>query len=227
MDPSEVVHACDPPPSGRWLLVGDGESWRAFTLRLGHEAEVECCRDESEAISLLARHEYLSMICDWQVVSQTSLGNALCRLARDVAPELPFLAATAPAAVLQRVQALEADVDDCVSYEIEISELLARARAIRRRRLAAKARGRVDELDTRAAAVAPAYGLSNREREVLVLLARGTHLKEIATVIGCSYTTVRTHLRRICRKLGCSGTREAIIRFFSFDTSPHAMYPNR
>jgi DNA-binding CsgD family transcriptional regulator len=59
------------------------------------------------------------------------------------------------------------------------------------------------------------HGLSQRERQILLLLARGAHPKSIGDAIGCGYASVRTHLRRMYAKLGCSGARELMIRFFS------------
>lgn len=45
-------------------------------------------------------------------------------------------------------------------------------------------------------------GLSEREREVLVLLARGLSSKEIATKLDISVRTVDTHRSNLMRKLG-------------------------
>lgn len=44
--------------------------------------------------------------------------------------------------------------------------------------------------------------LSDREREVLVLLARGLSSKEIGTELDISVRTVETHRANLMRKLG-------------------------
>jgi len=59
------------------------------------------------------------------------------------------------------------------------------------------------------------HALSQRESEILLLVARGVHPKSVAESVGCGYSSVRTHLRRTYKKLGCSGARELMIRFFS------------
>lgn len=46
------------------------------------------------------------------------------------------------------------------------------------------------------------HGLSEREREVLVLLARGLSSKEIAADLGISTRTVESHRANLMRKLG-------------------------
>ena len=55
--------------------------------------------------------------------------------------------------------------------------------------------------------------LTDRERELLALLARGKHYKEIADHLGISTDTVRSHIRRIYRKLQVHSRIEATIKF--------------
>jgi len=212
----------------RVLLVGEGEGWRGFASRLSSEAEVDCCWGTQNAACLLHSAKYRSVVFDWPPERRGPSGSdasELCRLTRGLSPEAAVIAATAPQAVAERVRALEAGVDDCVSYEIDVSEFLARTRAIERRRRSYPAGARAEEVQERARALARAYHLSARELEALQLLAQGTHLKEIAAKVGCGYSTIRTHLRRVCGKLGCSGTREAIIKLFAFDIRAGAVYP--
>lgn len=46
--------------------------------------------------------------------------------------------------------------------------------------------------------------LTEREREIVVLLAAGAQNQEIATALGISYHTVRTHVQHVMAKLGVS-----------------------
>jgi DNA-binding NarL/FixJ family response regulator len=55
--------------------------------------------------------------------------------------------------------------------------------------------------------------LSDRERELLSLLARGKQYKEIADQLGISTDTVRSHIRRIYRKLHVHSRTEAAVKF--------------
>lgn len=79
----------------------------------------------------------------------------------------------------------------------------------------ARALGNKSELDRRVEIFGATYGLSEREQQIIRLLAAGTHPKAIGAHVGCAYSSVRTHLRRAAKKLSCSGTREIVIRFFS------------
>lgn len=65
-------------------------------------------------------------------------------------------------------------------------------------------------LEARCAALAEQFGLSPREAEILVYLARGFSPTYIAKDLVLSVSTVRTHVRNIYRKLGI-GKREELI----------------
>ncbi|MDE8702656.1 helix-turn-helix transcriptional regulator [Adlercreutzia equolifaciens] len=65
-------------------------------------------------------------------------------------------------------------------------------------------------LEARCAALAERFGLSPREAEILVYLARGFSPTYIAKDLVLSVSTVRTHVRNIYRKLGI-GKREELI----------------
>ena len=67
----------------------------------------------------------------------------------------------------------------------------------------------------RAARLSERYALSQREHQVLVLVASGMELKAIGPHLGCAYSSVRTHLRRMAQKLGCTTTREILLCLFS------------
>lgn len=59
----------------------------------------------------------------------------------------------------------------------------------------------------------PAEGLSRREQEILDLLARGDHNKQIADKLGITFETVRTHLRNIYEKLHVNSRTEAVLKY--------------
>jgi putative nucleotidyltransferase with HDIG domain len=54
-------------------------------------------------------------------------------------------------------------------------------------------------------------GLTDREVQVLRLLARGSAAKQVAHELGCSASTVHNHLHHVYRKLGVSGQSQALL----------------
>lgn len=59
--------------------------------------------------------------------------------------------------------------------------------------------------------------LSERQRQVLELLAEGVHAREIATELGLAEATVRNHIRAVLRKLGCHSQLEAVAVAFRLE----------
>lgn len=57
----------------------------------------------------------------------------------------------------------------------------------------------------------PDAGLSDRERQVLVLVARGKSNREIATLLSLSVNTVKNHVHNILKKLHLSSRVEATL----------------
>lgn len=127
------------------------------------------------------------------------------------------MAATSPTALEDRLLALEAGADDCVSYDVDPRELVAKMRAFGRHASARAPRWCPDDIERRARTVRNTFHLSPREEEILIFMVQGVHLKEVAGALGCTYATARTHSRRLARKLGCSGALETIVKFFAFN----------
>ena len=53
--------------------------------------------------------------------------------------------------------------------------------------------------------------LTNREREVFLLLIKNNTTSEIAEILGISEKTVRNHISNVIQKLGVKGRAQAVI----------------
>ena len=81
------------------------------------------------------------------------------------------------------------------------------------------ARKVVDAFRTPVSATTQAEGvedLSNRERDVLMMLAKGYLVKEIAEHLGLGYGTVRTYIRRTYEKLHVRSRAQAVAKYTHF-----------
>ncbi len=65
----------------------------------------------------------------------------------------------------------------------------------------------------------PLLSLTQREREILGMLAADRDQKEIARSLFVSYTTVRNHVRHILAKLGVHSIHEAVARHLLAETA--------
>ena len=52
--------------------------------------------------------------------------------------------------------------------------------------------------------------ITNREKEVLLLLAKGFSYSESSEFLDCSISTIQTHVKRIYNKLGVNSKSEAV-----------------
>jgi DNA-binding CsgD family transcriptional regulator len=68
--------------------------------------------------------------------------------------------------------------------------------------------------------VAEAYGLTEREREVTRLVARGAGTDEIARALYLSRHTVRDHIKAILTKVGVSSRGELVANLYADHYGP-------
>jgi DNA-binding CsgD family transcriptional regulator len=68
-----------------------------------------------------------------------------------------------------------------------------------------------------------AYGLSDRERDVVQRMAQGLSTKEIAAALGLSAYTVADHLKGIFDKVGVRSRTELVARLFFDHYYPHLL----
>ncbi|MEM6454298.1 MAG: response regulator transcription factor [Acidobacteriota bacterium] len=122
----------------------------------------------------------------------------------------------------QIVRFLEAGATGCSKRDATLEELLEMIRALQRQeavccpRLTASVIERLFELSRQVAEERPAAAtienvrLTDREGEVLELIAAGYQNKEIARKLGISLPTVKNHVHKVIDKLNARGRREAV-----------------
>ena len=112
------------------LVVDDDDGIRSVFEREGFRVTV--AGDGERALDLLRQTPVDCILLD---AGPPGLeGLEVCRRLRRAGDETPIILLTAPALVGQRVQGLEAGADDCLGRPFALEELLARVRAVLRRR---------------------------------------------------------------------------------------------
>jgi len=119
----------------RILVVEDERRVASFVTRALKENayDVDLAETGEEAIELGIRNSYDSILLDIRLPGLS--GIQVCRELRAAHIDTPILMVTARTLVEQRVEGLDAGADDYLTKPFAITELLARVRALARRRM--------------------------------------------------------------------------------------------
>ena len=118
----------------RVLLAEDDSQLRASIMRGLREASfaVDPAGTGAQALSLATANEYDAIILD--VLLPGKSGIIVCRAIRERGNQVPILMLTALDAVEHRIAGLDSGADDYLTKPFDFGELLARLRALTRRR---------------------------------------------------------------------------------------------
>jgi two-component system copper resistance phosphate regulon response regulator CusR len=118
----------------RILFAEDDRQLRTSVTRGLREASyaVDQVADGTQALALAAAHEYDAVVLD--ILLPGASGIEICRAIRERGSQVPILMLTALDAVGDRIAGLDAGADDYLTKPFDFGELLARLRALTRRR---------------------------------------------------------------------------------------------
>ncbi len=206
----------------RVLIAEDHATMReGMKLLIGREPDMECvglAADGHEALRLARELQPDVVLMD---ISMPGLdGLQATRALRETCPGVKVVALTRHADHGFLTEMLRAGAKGYVLKQSSSGDLISAVRAVASGQsyldpfVTGKAVGAY--LGTRAAGEAvQEEGLSEREEEVLRLIARGHSNKEIAARLSMSVKTVETHKANAMRKLGL-GDRAAIVDYAIF-----------
>lgn len=189
------------PPSLRVLVIDTHDASRiGLTLILRHTPAVTTCvaaTIDGEAVALARKHTPDVAVID---ISERgpftgSLAAALRGAAPDIRLVLTSRCATSASAAVRSVRAV-AFIPAGADARTAVETVLAAAHCA----------------EAPVAASAPASALTDREREVLTLLASGATNREIAAEMHLGAEAVKKHASAIYRKLGVRNRTEAAQR---------------
>ena len=193
------------PNCGSVLIVDDDANYRASVVAILERVGYETREAESgeEALKSVRGQRPSCVLLDVLLPGVT--GYAVCRELRDEYGEvLPIIFVTGERTDPgDRVAGLLLGADDYIVKPFDPDELVARVRrSIVRSDVSLRRNGDGDRRST--------FGLTGRERDILMLLADGRRQDAIATELVISPKTVATHIQRILSKLGVHSRAEAV-----------------
>ncbi|MEV5553907.1 response regulator transcription factor [Nonomuraea wenchangensis] len=206
----------------RVLLADDHELVRmGFRLMLDAQPDLSVvgeAGDGAEAVDLARRLRPDVVLMDLHMPNLD--GVRATELITDALPEVRVLALSTFDLDENVVAALRAGADGFLPKDVSPEELIEGVRVVHRGESAVAPRlltrligtfvrdSRTPPAPARAAGLA---GLTEREREVLVLIARGRSNAEIATGLAVSPSTVKNHVTSLFAKLGVRDRAQAVI----------------
>lgn len=192
------------------LLVADGDADSrvlvAAALRTAGFAAIEAGSHEAAIDVAVTRRPALAIS---EVQLPGGSGYELCRRLLELQPPVPviFLSGGRTESC-DRVAGLLIGAEDYLVKPFDPEELIARVRVVLRRRSPLLHEGLQD--------------LTQRELEVLQLLADGLDQRQIATRLTISGRTVGTHIEHILSKLGVHSRAQAVAFVRRLETREYA-----
>jgi DNA-binding NarL/FixJ family response regulator len=181
------------------------------------DSECECvcvCATTEEALREIPKHQPDIVLMDIQLPDISGI-ECTARL-KQLMPSVQIIMVTVYEDTERIFKALRAGACGYLLKRCTPEELISAIREVRQggapmsREIARKVIVSFQEPVTTAAEV---EGLSQREREILELLAAGFPNKKIAARVGLTDGTVRWHLRHVYHKLHVRSRTEAVLKF--------------
>lgn len=183
------------------LLVDDNSKYLKDALPF-YGYEVVCASDGVQALKTLAKISDFDIILLDVMMPNMNGWETLKNIRRNPLTEhLPVIMLTAVNDEQKMVLGLKNGADDYIVKPFMLPNLLARMEAVMRR---------VKPVAAKVKNVIPT-SLTNKEKEVLAMLAKGASNKEIADKMVVKEVTVKTHLNSIYKKLNVAGRTQAIL----------------
>jgi DNA-binding NarL/FixJ family response regulator len=182
---------------GPVLIADEDPTSRDHLARVLESAGYEIVQVESGEEALQAVRDVSPSIVLLEIPLGSLSGYEVCRALRAEASETPIVFVSGSRTEsYDRVAGLLVGADDYIVKPFAPDELLTRVRHLVRR--------------SQPPTASVTDGLTNREREVLLLLAGGLRQEDIAARLFISRKTVGTHVANILRKLGVRSQTQAV-----------------
>ena len=228
MTSGSVAHAVDEPV--RVLVVDDHALFRrGLEMVLGQEPDISVVGEAGDGAEALAQARDLTpdiVLMDLRMPRRSTRAGAsieggidACRAIKEAVPSTKIIVLTNSDEEADLYEAIKAGASGYLLKEIPIDEVAAAVRAVADGQSPISA-SMASKLLTEFAAMIkksderpqlPAPRLTERELQVLKLVARGLNNRDIAKELYISDNTVKNHIRNILEKLQLHSRMEAVV----------------
>jgi len=186
---------------------------RQLLLEEYPSATIEETGDGNTLVAKVSSAKWDVVICDIDLPGRSGL-DAMLQI-KEIVPKLPVLIMSIYPEEQYAKRLLRAGAAGYVSKDAATEELVKAVRMVLQGRKyvsAAVAAMIVEDMGQGGADATPHEALSNREFEILKMIASGKSVSEIAETLSLSTTTVSTHRARILAKMSMK-TNSELIRY--------------
>lgn len=185
------------------LVVDDDEIVRGYLecllVESGYHVSTAASFDEVRAVS--AKMQFRLIISDLVFLGQSYSGLDIVKFTLSLYPDCKAIILTSYPSTHTAVASLRLQAVDYLTKPVGQQELLAAVRRAFDSGHYPKAASSLAE---------EGISLSSREREVLLYLFKGHPIQDVAGMMGCSLSTVKTYTQRIYKKLNVHSRSAAI-----------------
>ena len=195
------------------ILIGDDHSvvrrgLKMIILEAYPNAMIEEATDGAEVLQLLNKANWDIIISDISMPGRS--GVEIIKLVKEQAPKIPILILSVHAAEQYAVRTLKAGASGYLTKESAPEELVKAIKQIvsGRRYITPDIADLLVDQHTKNDSDEPHKQLSNREFEVMKMIASGKKISDIAEILFLSINTISTYRTRILEKMGLASNAE-------------------
>lgn len=192
------------------LVVDDNPKYLSEALPM-YGYEVVVATDGIQALKILSKdaEDINLVLLDVMMPNMNGWDTLKAIRTSEKTKTLPVIMITAVSEEQKIVSGLKIGADDYIVKPFVLPNLLARVEAVLRRSNWNKAKAK--SVDISFSSDEPVEMLTQREKEVLALVAKGASNHEIAEKLVLKEVTVKTHMNSIFRKLKVSNRTQAVL----------------
>lgn len=191
------------------LIVDDNPKYLQDALPM-YGYEVVVVTDGIQALKILSKNDEINLVLlDVMMPNMNGWDTLKAIRANEKTKMLPVIMITAVSEEQKIVSGLKIGADDYIVKPFVLPNLLARIEAVLRRSNWNKKE--VKNVDISFTSDEPIETLTQREKEVLSMVAKGSSNHDIAEKLFLKEVTVKTHLNSIFKKLKVSNRTQAVL----------------